>query len=143
MPQEQMSSTNDCLSLNKAFLPSQFNLDFWRRDGKELSYWHLGHGYCMGDTGQVGDYPADQSPYSALDMSGNVWEWVNDWYDADYYGVSPYRNPPGPASGSYKVRRGGSWCTDWNLVRVAERTCDILAIGTSQCGFRCAMSAGE
>ena len=42
-------------------------------------------------------------------MSGNVSEWVNDWYDSDYYKNSPKDNPKGPSSGSDKVLRGGSW----------------------------------
>ncbi len=76
---------------------------------------------CVGDTSRVGSYPSGASPYGALDMAGNVWEWVNDWYSSSYYGVSPYRNPPGPASGSYKVLRGGSWLNDAYYVRAADR----------------------
>ena len=72
----------------------------------------------------MGSYPSGASPYGALDMAGNVWEWVNDWYDGNYYGVSPYRNPPGPASGSYKVLRGGSWLNDAYYVRAANRDYD-------------------
>ena len=43
------------------------------------------NGYCVGDTSAVGSYPAGASPYGALDMAGNVWEWVNDWYNGSYY----------------------------------------------------------
>ena len=47
--------------------------------------------------------------YGIYDMSGNVWEWVSDWYDKNYYKNSPYSNPQGPKTGKLKVQRGGSW----------------------------------
>jgi formylglycine-generating enzyme required for sulfatase activity len=63
----------------------------------------------VGDTTAVGSYPFGASPVGALDMAGNVSEWVADWYDASYYANSPESNPQGPASGDSRVLRGGSW----------------------------------
>jgi len=64
-----------------------------------------GYGY----TAPVGSYPSGASWCGALDLAGNVWEWVADWYDAAYYGRSPSQNPLGPSSGQERVRRGSSW----------------------------------
>ena len=61
------------------------------------------------ETAPVGSYQGGASWSGALDMAGNAWEWVADWYAEDYYGGSPHSNPPGPSAGSYKVLRGGSW----------------------------------
>jgi sulfatase modifying factor 1 len=54
----------------------------------------------------VGSYEAGKSPFGAYDMAGNVWEWVNDWYDAHYYEKSPAKDPKGPDRGTKKVIRG-------------------------------------
>lgn len=69
----------------------------------------------------VGSYPSGASPYGCLDMTGNVWEWCNDWYQNDYYSISPSKNPQGSSSGTFKVLRGGSWDLDVNGLRCAVR----------------------
>jgi formylglycine-generating enzyme len=73
-------------------------------------------------TSPVGHYPNGESPYGVLDMAGNVWEWAADWYDERYYKSSPDRNPQGPASGTYRVVRGGSWYNGLLSVRSARRS---------------------
>jgi hypothetical protein len=90
-------------------------------------------------TANVGSYPDGVTSYGLFDMAGNVWEWCSDWYDKDYYKNSPFRNPGGPANGSYRVLRGGGWddaalnlrCADRHYVTPARRCGDL--------GFRLSM----
>jgi formylglycine-generating enzyme required for sulfatase activity len=78
-------------------------------------------GNCVGDTDKVGSYPSGASPYGVMDMAGNISEWVNDWFDKDYYKASPYDNPQGPTSGTQKGVRGGDWYSFPDLLLIFER----------------------
>jgi formylglycine-generating enzyme required for sulfatase activity len=80
--------------------------------------------------------------WGLFDMIGNVGEWVHDYYGADYYRGSPDRNPRGPATGEYRVIRGGAWDSPEEAVRVSRRTysasVDDGCVVTATVGFRCA-----
>ena len=100
-------------------------------------------GYCVGDTSAVGSYPTGASPYGLLDMAGNVWEFVHDWFSSTYYVTSPYDNPTGPETGSYKVMRGGVWEYPAGAMLVATRDYGDPEYADLLIGFRCAMLSGE
>jgi serine/threonine-protein kinase len=89
-------------------------------------------------TAPVGSYESGKSPYGAYDMAGNVWEWVADWLDVNYYRSSPARNPQGPASGNQAVVRGGGWLGNALHVRAPERSGLAPSNRNSYVGFRCA-----
>jgi eukaryotic-like serine/threonine-protein kinase len=95
---------------------------------------------CGGGTAPVGSFPEGASPYGALDMAGNVWEWVADWYDADYYGRSPDANPTGPGSGDTRVLRGGSWNFYVSFLRSSFRYWYYPDYTNDFNGFRCLRS---
>ncbi|MFM7582473.1 MAG: formylglycine-generating enzyme family protein, partial [Caldilinea sp.] len=90
----------------------------------------------IGGTSPVGIFPAGESPYEVAEMAGNVWEWVNDWYDKKYYSVSPAKNPQGPATGERRVLRGGSWVSDDDLVRSSCRGDVVPGSWIDISGFR-------
>lgn len=73
------------------------------------------------------------------DMTGNVWEWCNDWYNSSYYSSSPANNPTGPATGSYRVRRGGGWHYYADYCRVAYRGYSFPGYRDFSIGFRLAL----
>jgi formylglycine-generating enzyme required for sulfatase activity len=106
----------------------------------------------VGDTSRVGSYAAGASPFGALDMAGNVWEWVADYFSNQYYASSPSSNPTGPdTSGTnQRVIRGGSFQDEWIDIRVSKRGSALgpnpLAFyddpdrngeSSSKIGFRC------
>lgn len=84
-----------------------------------------------------------RSPYGLHHMAGNAAEWVNDWFGIDYYATMPDRNPHGPATGRYKVVRGGSWKSEPALLRSATRGGASPDRRAATIGFRCARSAQD
>lgn len=110
--------------------------------------------YMLGDTNRVGSYSAGTSPFGVLDMAGNVFEWTQDFYDAEFYAGGPASNPSGPlARSAYfkRVVRGGSFADGEAEIRVANRASVLgpdfdaelgsaayLGDFSSRIGFRCA-----
>jgi len=92
-------------------------------------------------TAPVGRYLSGASPYGVLDMAGNVWEWVADRYDAEYYARSPARNPQGPNSGGFRVIRGGAFLNEVRFVRCAVRGWYFPFVRNGYIGFRLVVSS--
>jgi formylglycine-generating enzyme required for sulfatase activity len=90
-------------------------------------------------TSPVGSLPEGKSPYGLYDLSGNVWEWVADWYSDTYYQTSPFpSNPTGPQAGLFRVLRGGSFVDNENSQRSALRNRELPENFNWNIGFRCA-----
>lgn len=98
----------------------------------------LNFDHNVDDTIEVGSYPAGASPYGVLDMAGNVWEWVSDGFDENYYADSPYENPRGGDSVNRRVLKGGSWSTQAHNVRASNRFWGFPGRNDTD-GFRCAL----
>jgi formylglycine-generating enzyme required for sulfatase activity len=130
-------------------LPTEAEWEYACRGGASLKPCHFGDslsstqanfGGNLGRTTRVGSYPANA--FGLCDMHGNVWEWCADWYDGDYYKVSPRKDPKGPATGRNRVLRGGAWFLDGGSCRAACRGDLVPCFHVIYIGFRVVLVAG-
>ncbi len=103
-----------------------------------VPYGPVGTGLYLKRTTEAGSYPANA--WGLYDMHGNVWEWCSDWYMETLAGGT---EPAGPATGVYRVNRGGSWYYEASLCRAARRTRDEPGFRSSLLGFRPALVSSE
>ncbi len=159
-PVEQVSWTTiqQFLSATGLRLPTEAEWEYACRAGTTTAF-HSGPGFPSGtnDDGLVGSIAwfsgnngfgptygtkaVGGKAANALglhDMSGNVWEWVNDWYSLDYYASSPSVNPPGPETGTLRVLRGGSWGFSTKRLRSSHRDTTTPGNSSYNLGFRVA-----
>lgn len=124
-------------------LPTEAQWEYAARSGGRIERYAGGDDveavawYSANSTNRT--HPVGQKKGNALglyDMSGNVWQWTTDWYDARYYRDSPKDNPRGPASGTKRVFRGGSWFYDARGVRASYRDFAVPSYRSSYLGFR-------
>lgn len=95
-----------------------------------------GDGYFF--TAPVGSFPLGRSPFGVEDLAGNVWEWVQDWFDPGFYRQSPAASPVNNTMGERRVIRGGGWGNNPSGLRSTLRHANPPEIGLSMVGFRCA-----
>ncbi len=92
---------------------------------------------CVGRTSNVIDYQNGKSYYGSLQMLGDVFEWVSDWYSSDYYANSSIDNPQGPSGGTSRSVRSSSFASGVDQVSVANRQFENPENHRSDLGFRC------
>jgi len=114
----------------------------WGRENpnSDLAVFKLYHVHQIPLVAAVDSWESGESPFGLRHMSGNVKEWVGDWFGPDYYSIMPKRNPQGPETGRYKGVRGGSWRSKSHLLRTATRNGAPPEKRSPTIGFRCAKS---
>jgi formylglycine-generating enzyme required for sulfatase activity len=127
----------------KAARGSKGNIFPWGRatPTEELAVFGQYHVHEIPLIANVDSFEEGQSPYGLHHMSGNVAEWVKDWFGFDYYAYMPDRNPPGPTEGRYKGVRGGSWRSKPHMLRAATRGGAFPSQRAPTIGFRCARNS--
>ncbi|MFC1572142.1 formylglycine-generating enzyme family protein [Candidatus Eisenbacteria bacterium] len=114
----------------------------WGNEGPDCSRANFYHtDYCVGWTSPVGSYPEAPVALGLSDMAGNVFDWCNDWWVCEL-GTNPVTDPTGPASGTRRALRGGSWSILDNTLRCAFRYGSPPYNG-NVIGFRAARTAGQ
>ncbi|NOZ19888.1 MAG: formylglycine-generating enzyme family protein [Planctomycetes bacterium] len=138
-------------------LPTEAEWEYACRAGTDTAYWFgrdpqalASHAWFKGNSGkkthEVGEKPPN--PWGLYDMHGNVSEWCNDWYGADYYKTGPEKDPRGPDAGKKRVIRGGNWSAPPEKCTSAYRLSDAPALsdvclGYDIYGFRCVRRPSE
>jgi formylglycine-generating enzyme required for sulfatase activity len=144
--QEFIKKLNAQEGSNKFRLPTEAEWEYAARAGSTTLYsfgddskklaeyaWFGNEGY-HGTSKEVGTKKPNE--WGLSDMHGNVWEWVQDWYDPNYYHSSPEKDPQGPEKGEYRVYRGGSWVGKAINLRSSLRYSGLPVSRTSDIGFR-------
>ena len=148
--QSFMAHLNESLGEERYRLPTEAEWEYACRAGTTTT-WSWGeevnrvkeYAWCLNSRGRPGTHPVGEllpNPWGLYDMHGNVWEWVSDGYDEDYYGQSPDRDPPGPSKGKGRVLRGGSWNRSPSILRASYRLRSNPDDRSFAFGFRCAIS---
>ena len=122
----------------KAARGAQGDIYPWGNDAPSCDL--LNFNNCVRQTTDVTKYPRGQSPYGALDMEGNAFEWVADWYDAYYYRTGPDRDPTGPDTGRARVIRSSSYRSDAGQLPVYTRYFASPGDHRRDLGFRCVVT---
>ena len=106
----------------------------------DLNCDHARFSGCGNKPVEVGSLPLGLTPFGVFDLAGNVGEWINDRYAADYYQKSPRMNPSGPMNGYYRVIRGGYWGSTYIALQTAHRDWAGADERSESLGFRCALT---